>query len=64
MRGGKRPGAGRKPIVNKRRIMFQTRWSEEEAKAIVAAAVKAGLKPSQFIRAAALEKAGSVVVNG
>jgi len=63
MRGGKRPGAGRKPIENKRRIMFQTRWNEDEAKAIVEAAVRSGLKPSQFIRAAALQKAGSVGVN-
>jgi len=63
MRGGKRPGAGRKPIENRRRIMFQTRWNEEEAKAIVDAAVRSGLKPSQFIRAAALEKAGRQIVN-
>jgi len=64
MRGGKRPGAGRKPVVNKRRIMFQTRWNDDEARAIVDAAIKSGLKPSQFIREAALEKAGSDVVNG
>jgi len=63
MRGGKRPGAGRKPVKNKRRIMFQTRWNDDEAKAIFDAAVKAGLKPSQFIREAALAKAESIVVN-
>lgn len=64
MHGGKRPGAGRKPIENKRRIMFQTRWNDDEAKAIIDAAVKTGLKPSQFIRAAALEVAAKGVVNG
>lgn len=64
MRGGKRPGAGRKPVVNKRRIMFQTRWNDDEAIAIIQAAKEAGLKPSQFIRAAALEKAGKAVMNG
>jgi len=64
MHGVKRPGAGRKPIENKRRIMFQTRWNDDEAKAIIDAAVKTGLKPSQFIRAAALEVAAKGVVNG
>lgn len=63
MRGGRRPGAGRKPIEDKRRIMFQTRWNDAEAAAIVAAARKAGLKPSQFIRAAALEKAQRLAGN-
>lgn len=61
MRGGKRPGAGRKPVANKRKIMFQTRWNDDEATVIVEAAEEAGLKPSQFIRTAALEKAGEVV---
>lgn len=64
MRGGRRPGAGRKPIANKRRIRFQTRWNDEEAMAIVEAAKRAGLKPSQFIRSAALEKADKAVING
>ncbi len=63
MRGGKRPGAGRKPVQNKRRIMFQTRWNDDEASMIVKAAKEAGLKPSQFIRAAALEKANEVVAD-
>jgi len=63
MHGGKRPGAGRKPIANKRRIMFQTRWNDEEATAIVEAAKAAGLKPSQFIRSTALERAKRELVN-
>ena len=63
MRGGKRPGTGRKPIADKRRIRFQTRWNNLEAKTVIEAAHRAGLKPSQFIRDAALEKASRTVVN-
>jgi uncharacterized protein (DUF1778 family) len=63
MRGGRRPGTGRKPIADKRRIRFQTRWNNMEAETIAEAARRAGLKPSQFIRAAALEKARKTAVN-
>lgn len=60
MRGGTREGAGRKPASDKRKIHFQTRYSDKEAAQIEAAAKLAGLKPSQFVRAAALEKAQKI----
>ncbi|WP_027360677.1 plasmid mobilization protein [Desulforegula conservatrix] len=64
MRGGTRQGAGRKPgSSNKekkpgRNLTKQIRWYESEWEQIEAAAEKAGMTPSEFIRNAALGKLG------
>jgi uncharacterized protein (DUF1778 family) len=60
VRGGAGRGQGRKPAPDKRKIRFQTRYSDEEAAQIEEAAKRAGLKTSQFVRAAALGKAQEI----
>ena len=56
MRGGKRPGAGRKPSPDPAEVRWPVRWTKEEQRRVREAAESRGITPTEFIKEAAMEK--------